>query len=301
MSLPIIDTHQHLWDLSVFQLAWTEGGGPLAKSHLMSDYLEAASAVNITRTVYMEVDLDPSQRIAEAEYVSGLCDAGDNPMAAAVISGEPSDANFAEYVAQFGSNTHIKGIRRILHQPETPQGHCLQEAFVRGVQALGERDLSFDICMRPGELGDAVKLVSQCPDTRFVIDHCGNADPRIVRGAIPGGEISEWEPFLHGRQQWMDDMSALASHGNTICKISGIIARVQPDWTAAVLAPAVDHCLQAFGPDRVVFGGDWPVCTIAGATLKEWVEALLEIISSRTEQEQRQLLSENAERFYRLG
>lgn len=296
-----VDTHQHLWDLSLFKLPWTEGGGALARDHLMSDYVQAAAQVEIARTVYMEVDVDPSQRVDEADYVSALCAADDNPMAGAVISGEPSDQDFSEYVARFADNPHIKGIRRVLHPPEILPGYCLQPDFVRGVQTLGTCDLSFDLCLRPSELGDGIKLVDQCPGTRFVVDHCGNADPYVVgqQSDIAAGDGRD-DPYNHDRQQWMDAIAELGEHPNVICKISGIIARVRPGWTAQDLAPTVDHCLESFDSDRVVFGGDWPVCTLAGATLADWTEALLEIIAGRLEEDQQKLLVDNADRFYGL-
>jgi predicted TIM-barrel fold metal-dependent hydrolase len=95
-------------------------------------------------------------------------------------------------------------------------------------------------------------------------------------------------------------MQALANRPNVICKISGIIARVTPGWSAATLAPTVNHCLDVFGPDRVVFGGDWPVCTL-GASYREWATALREIIAERSERDQRKLLHDNAEQFYQLA
>ena len=84
-----------------------------------------------------------------------------------------------------------------------------------------------------------------------------------------------------------------------MCKVSGIVARVQEGWTAETLAPTVNHCLDCFGPDRVVFGGDWPVCTL-GATYAEWAGALRQIISTRSDDEQRKLLYDNAARIYKV-
>ena len=297
-----IDTHQHLWDLSLFKLPWTDGGGDLAKDHLIGDYQTATEKVNVSKTVYMEVDMHPSQRMAEANYVTDLCLSENNPMAGAVISGEPSDVDFAQYAAQFSDNRYIKGIRRILHPPETSPAHCLQSDFVKGIQELGNLNLSFDICVRPSELKDAINLVDQCPDTRFVVDHCGNADPYIV-SQQDSGSAGDWRenPYAHERRQWMDDMDNLGEYPNVICKISGIIARVRKGWSPNDLAPTVNHCLNAFGPDKVVFGGDWPVCTVGGATFEQWANALLQIISVRSEVDQSKLLYENANDFYGLG
>jgi predicted TIM-barrel fold metal-dependent hydrolase len=92
----------------------------------------------------------------------------------------------------------------------------------------------------------------------------------------------------------------MAKRKNVICKISGIVGSVPPKWSADDLAPVINHCLDSFGPDRVVFGGDWPVCT-KGATYRQWVEALREVIRPRSESQQRKLLSENAIKFYGLS
>ncbi|HTE19323.1 MAG TPA: amidohydrolase, partial [Armatimonadota bacterium] len=91
-SIPIIDTHQHLWDLDRFRLPWLEAGGPLARSFVMADYFAATEGLNVAKTVYMEVDVTPEQHVAEVEYVVDLCARDDNPMAAAVIGGRPAAA-----------------------------------------------------------------------------------------------------------------------------------------------------------------------------------------------------------------
>ncbi len=296
---PIIDTHQHLWDLSKFNLPWTAGAGVLERSYLQQDYVEATAGLNVVKAIYMEVDVDPTQQAAEADYIIDQCQQDDTPTVGAVISGRPGDDGFQAYITRFADSPFIKGVRQVLHVPTTPAGYCLQPAYVRGVQLLGDLGLSFDLCMRPAELVDAVKLVDQCPDTRFIVDHCGNADPNIVANPAdlprdPG------DPFSHTRQQWMDDMATLADRPNVICKISGIVARATPGkWDAALLAPAVNHCLDSFGPDRVIFGGDWPVCTLV-ASYKEWATALRTIIAERSETEQRKLLHDNAAQFYRV-
>jgi len=265
--LPIVDTHQHLWDLEKFNLPWLEGAPSLNHSHITADYLAATQGSNVIKAVYMEVDVIPERRVAEAEYVTALCEQEDNPTCGAVISGSPGQADFEEYINQFRGNSYIKGIRQVLHTPKCPQGYCLDDAFVASVQLLGELGLSFDICIRPGELADGVTLAQLCPDTTLILDHCGNADPNIV--------------------------------ANDIHKISGIVARTQAGWQPQDLAPTIDYCLDSFGPDRVVFGGDWPVCTL-GASYIEWSSALRTIIVTRSEMDQRKLLHDNAVRIYRL-
>ena len=291
---PIIDTHQHLWDLSRFQLPWLDGVEPLNRSFLPADYAAAAEDCGVERTVYMEVDAAPEQIAAEVDHVGQLCADPADPMAAAVVSGRPADPGFADWVGRLRDEPHVRGVRRILHA-DAPPGTCLQEAFVDGVRRLGDAGLSFDVCLRPGELDDAVTLSERCPGTLLILDHCGNADPNIVAGTAGPEE----GPFAHTAGQWRDGISALGQRTNVVCKISGIVARVTEGWSAELLAPTVNHCLDAFPPDRVVFGGDWPVCTL-GASLGEWVQALRRIIAARSEEDQRALLHGNAARLYRL-
>jgi predicted TIM-barrel fold metal-dependent hydrolase len=143
--------------------------------------------------------------------------------------------------------------------------------------------MSFDICVRPEELLDAAKLIDACRETHFILDHCGNANVQTK-----------------DRSQWERDIAAVAQRKQVICKISGIVASAKPGvWTADDLAPIVNYSLDVFGPDRVMFGGDWPVCTLA-ATYKQWVEALKTIVHDRSEQDQRKLFHDNAVRFYGL-
>jgi predicted TIM-barrel fold metal-dependent hydrolase len=281
--IPIIDTHQHLWDLTLFRLPWQKDNPKLARSFVMGDYLEATAGLNVVKSVYMEVDVDPSQQSAEADYVLAICQRGDTPMAAAVISGRPAESGFRDYIIRYKQSPFIKGIRQVLHVPETPPGYCLDERFIAGIRLLGSLGLSFDLCMRSAELGDALKLVTACPDTRFILDHCGNASVR-ARDLTP----------------WRKDIETLAGRKNVVCKVSGIVASAAPGpWTADDLAPIINHVLDTFGSNRVMFGGDWPVCTLA-ATYRQWVEALQSIVRGRSAVDQRKLFHDNAAAFYGL-
>lgn len=282
-KIPIVDTHLHLWDLKRFTLPWITKDSPLNRSYVMKDWQAATAKLNVVRAVYMEVDVDPKQQVAEAEYVTDICRAGKTPMVAAVISGRPGAADFEKYLNRFKGNKFIKGLRQILHGPKTPAGYCLAEAFVKGVRLLGERGLSFDLCLRPTDLGDGLKLAQACPNTRFILDHCGN------------GPV-----FAKDRTQWQKGMAALAGRKNVVCKVSGIVAQCRPGkWTANDLAPVINHTLEVFGPERVMFAGDWPVCTL-GATYRQWVDALKQIVRQRPMAQQRRLFHDNAVAYYGL-
>lgn len=287
-TIPVVDTHQHLWDLGRFQLPWLKNGGPLAKNHLLTDYREAFRGVPLAQAVYMEVDVAADQKVAEAEYILGLCEDPGVPTKGAVIGARIAEEGFAAYLVRFKGNRRLKGVRQVLFS-----GGTLAPAVVRNVNLLGERGLSFDLCVPPSGLDDGATLADRCPGTRVIVDHCGNADPKAFMKNPPS------KPE-HDAEAWRRSMDGLARRKNVVCKISGIVARVpKPAWGPEHLAPIVDACLDAFGPDRVFFGSDWPVCTL-GAPAADWVAALRSIVSRRPLADQRRLFHENAVRLYGL-
>ena len=164
---------------------------------------------------------------------------------------------------------------------------------------MGRRGLLFHISIRPSELSDAARLIAACPETTFVIDHCGNADPHIVNGEKDLGDEHDGSPFWHTAKGWKEDISALGGLPNTFCKISGIVARAQEGWDAETLAPTIKHCLDSFGVEWVIFGGDWPVC-LFGAQLNQWVAAYREVLSKRIEIFQKKAMYSNAIQLYQL-
>ena len=282
--LPIVDTHQHLWDLKQFKLPWVEEGAPLARNFVLKDYAEATEGLNVVKSVYMEVDVTPEQQLAEAQFVTDICNSGKTTMVAAVVSGRPASPEFAKYLDNFKGNKFIKGIRQVLHVPATPPGFCNQPDFVRGIRMLGERNLSYDLCVRGTDLDHIAKLIDSCPDTRFILDHCGNPDLKSKDNSV-----------------WKKGVVEVAKRKNVVVKISGFIASsTKGAWKVDDLAPLINHTMDSFGPDRVMFGGDWPVCTLA-ATYKEWVDSLKQVVKSRSEEEQKKLFHDNAVRFYGLS
>jgi L-fuconolactonase len=279
----VVDTHQHLWDLKQFRLPWTAESPAMARDFSMQDYLAATAGIPIVKSVYLEVDVVPAEQQAEADYVVELCRRGAGPLAAAVISGRPAGDGFRAYISPYKDHRYVRGLRQVLHGPSTPAGYCLEKPFVAGIRLLGELGLSFDICIRPGELADAARLIDACPGTAFVLDHCGNADLK-----------------QQDRSAWKRDLAAVAQRKNVVVKVSGIIASAVPrQWTVDDLAPVVNHTLDSFGPDRVMFGGDWPVCNLA-ASYRGWYDALREIVSGRPQSEERRLFHDNAVKHYRL-
>jgi predicted TIM-barrel fold metal-dependent hydrolase len=284
-GIPIIDTHQHLWDLKQFRPPWLRGPGEEKINHpfTMREYRLATAGLNVVKTVYMEVDVDPRQQVEEAEFVLKTCRSRSTPMVAGVISARPAEPGFRSYILRYKDRKEIKGVRQVLQVPGAPRGLCLTAPFVKSIRLCGELGKTFDLCMRPEEILDGAKLADLCPHTQFVLDHCGNASARNPKFG-----------------QWERDIAAVAKRRNIVCKVSGIVKTVQPGWDAGEeLEPIVRHVLNCFGPDRVMFGGDWPVCNKT-SSFKAWVQALEYILRDASDSEKRRLFHDNAARFYQI-
>ena len=287
----IVDAHLHLWDLQVVRPPWVAAATGrarevLAHSHKLADFALASQGLNVTRAVYMEVDVAEADQVREADDVTRLCGAGGSPLVAAVVSGRPAGAGFAAYLDRFRGNPAIRGVRQVLHSGATPPHFCLEPEFVRGVRLLGERGLSFDLCLRNDQLEAGAELIRQCPNTRFILDHCGNPHA----GALD----------LDG---WRRGLAAIAGlkDRTVIGKVSGLYGNVAAaDWPADRLAPLVRTVIDQFGWDRVIFAGDWPVVNL-GASYRIWVDALKQIVRHDPPAHQAQLFRDNAMKFYGLS
>lgn len=282
----VVDTHQHVWDLECFALPWLRSEprfAALARSFGVHDYLADARGTGIERSLYMEIAVAPAQQADEVRTALALCARADTPFAGAVLPGRPGTPGFRAHVESFATNPFAKGVRQLLQVPDVPPGRCLEPAFVDDVRWLGERGLCFDLCMRPGEIGDGAALARACPETRFVLDHCGNVH------MMPADEA-----------RWRRDVAEIGALPNVWCKVSGLTVPDGPiDAAAATLAPLVDHVLDRFGAERVLFAGNWPVCRLQGG-LARWVATLRAIVARRTEDERRRLFHDNAVGLYAL-
>jgi L-fuconolactonase len=288
--IPIIDTHQHLWDIERFKIGWSKP--PLPRNFNMQDYLEATKGLNVVKSVYMEVAVPPDKRHEEALYAIEVCKDKSNPTVAAVISVDPNRTDFKEYMSEFIRSPFIKGIRYFFKSGE----EIIDDQVVKNITSLGEMGMSFDLVVPPKWLPQAIKLVRFCPRTRFIVDHCGNADPKAF--FKPGRELPK--PPEHDAETWKTDMKEIASEKNVVCKISGIVSHV-PDYklTADDLSPIINHCLDIFGPDRVMFAGDWPVC-LKNMPLADWIKILKVVVAEGSYDNQKKLFHDNAAKFYKI-
>ena len=277
----IVDTHQHLWDLDLFRYAWLQQLPGLNRSFRMNDYLAATNGLAIEKSVHLEADVDEPFMLDETMHLLRLADCADNPLEGVVACGRPESKEFKTYVEKIAGHPKLRGVRRVLHTRPDDLGQS--ETFIENVCSLSGYGLSFDICVLARQLPIAIRLVSQCPDVTFILDHCGVPQ---VRDKI----LNPWRSLIR----------EIAKFPNVFCKISGLIAYADPNnWTAEDLRPYVDHAIECFGWDRVMFGSDWPVCTVS-ASYRQWVDVLLSLTRSAGAANQKKLFHDNAILVYRL-
>ncbi|WP_415907404.1 amidohydrolase family protein [Oleiharenicola sp. Vm1] len=276
----LVDTHQHLWDLRQFPYSWCAGVPPLNRSFSLDDYRAAAAGTGITKTVFMECDVDDPHPLAEAQHVQRLADA--NPLIAGIVaSGRPESDGFRAHLEALASLPKLRGFRRVLHVVRDDL--CLEPRFAENLRLLPDFGLTFDLCALPRQLANVRTLVERCPQVTFIVDHVG----------VPDVKARMDEP-------WRTGLARLAELPNVACKISGLVAYADAaTWTPADLQPYFDHAVACFGWDRLVWGGDWPVCTLS-APLARWVEATHALTARATPEQRARLFHRNAERLYRV-
>jgi predicted TIM-barrel fold metal-dependent hydrolase len=277
----IIDTHLHLIDRAALAYPWLSGVPALDRDFLYETYATEAKRCGIAAALHMEVDVDPKEIEAEIGYIQGLSKQPGNLITGAIAACRPEEAGFAAYVERQQANPFVKGFRRVLHV--VPDDVSEGALFRENIKRLGETGLSFDLCVLPHQIPNAIALADLAPDVQFILDHCGV--PAIASGTV---------------QPWRDNMTEIAKRPNVTAKMSGVVAYAEAEsWSVETLRPYVEHTITQFGWDRVVWGSDWPVCTLGGG-LSTWMAATHALLAGCSQTERDQLLSGNAKRIWRL-
>ncbi|MGH9342929.1 MAG: amidohydrolase family protein [Terriglobia bacterium] len=279
--MKIIDAHQHLWEMDRFQFSWCKDVPLLNRSFTMPDYLEAIHGLGIEKSVHLEADADEPYMLEETRYILKLAAAPDNPLAGVVACARPEHAGFRQYLDAIAGDPALKGIRRVLHTQ--PDALSQSSTFVENIKTLFSYGISFDLCVLARQLPIAIDLARRCPDVTFILDHCGV--PQVKERAL---------------DPWRNHLREISRLPNVSSKVSGLVAYADPaNWVPEDLRPFIEHTIECFGWDRVMFGSDWPVCT-QSATLKTWVETLLSLTQSASAADRDKLFYHNAARIYRL-
>jgi predicted TIM-barrel fold metal-dependent hydrolase len=261
-------------------MPWLDDLEPLRRPFLAAEFGEHARGLAVEQVVYVQVDTTPAYGFLEAQWAVTQA-----PLVGGVVAWAPMEDGsiVGSYLdALVGLGPRIKGVRRLLQSEPSPE-FLIQPGLITGLRLLPQFGLSFDICIRHDQLARTIEMVRACPETQFVLDHLGK--PSIISRSL--------EP-------WREQISELAEFPNVVCKVSGVVTEAdQANWILEDLKPFVAHVLLAFGEDRVLFGGDWPVVTLA-ASYRRWVETLDQLTSTLSPAARQKLWADNARRVYRL-
>lgn len=282
-KMPIVDSHVHLWDPAFMPVPWMEGNEKLGRVHMLDEYNAATEGLDIEAIVYLEIDRAPAYGHVEARHIARLAEV--DPRIKAIVAWAPLEDGdrLRPYLADLGEiSPLVKGVRRITQDIADPD-FILQPGFLRGAELLPEYGLTCDLCCMHRQITQTVEAMRRVSGTQFVLDHIGKPN---IRGR-------EMEP-------WASAITDLATLPNVVIKVSGATTEADLEhWTTEDVKPYVLHVLNAFGEDRVMFGSDWPVVTLA-STHRRWVDTLDELTQDLSESAKRKLWHDNAARFYRI-
>lgn len=274
----ILDTHVHFWDYNPVRDAWIdETMEAIRRDFTPADLRIASHGLQVEG--FVAVQADPS--VAETEFLLRL--ASNHPEIKGVVGWlDLCSPILGEHLELYTMNPALKGLRHIV-QAEAP-GFMDRSDFRRGIAALGPYGLTYDILIYAPQLEEASRLVRDFPGQAFVLDHLGKPNVRE-------GRFAEWRAGLE----------KLAETPNCLCKLSGLVTEASWDrWTTEELRPYMETALELFGPKRLLYGSDWPVCQLA-ASYEQVLGLILDFIKTLSPSEQRQILRENARAFYRLN
>ena len=272
-----IDAHQHFWSLARGDYGWlTPELAGIYRDFLPEDLEPFLKKWNIEGTILVQA----APTIAETKFMLKLAE--QNAFIKGVVGWVDFEAPGAvDTLNQLSMSPHLVGIRPMI-QDIPDVNWMLQDRFTPIFDAIRANDLVFDALTLPQHLSALRTLVSRHPSLRAVIDH--GSKPLIADGIVDG---------------WVEDMTTMAAFENVHCKLSGLVTEASPDWTNADLQPYVAHLLKTFGPKRLIWGSDWPVCTLA-ASYDRWVETSRDMLSTLTPEEQKAIFGLNAMHLYKI-
>lgn len=275
-----IDSHQHFWAINDTDYVWMgDEHAAIKRDFLPADLHPLMDAGGIGGCVAVQA----RQMIHETRWLLGLAEQDDRIKA--VVGWVPLLENAGEpWLEEFASHPKLAGVRHVVH--DEPDDHfILREDFNAGISRLASHGLVYDILIFAKHLSQTITFVDRHPGQPFVVDHI--AKPSIRKGAFD--------------ETWATGIRDLAKRENVSCKLSGVVTEVRDnDWNTALLRPYFETVLEAFGPQRLLFGSDWPVCLLR-ATYPAWIRAAEELVAPLSPAEQNAFWGGNAARVYGLA
>lgn len=273
-----IDSHQHFWEYDPRKHSWINN----EMSTLKQDFLPPDLKVHLDE-VEMDgcVAVQADQSLQETIFLLGLAEKYEYVQGVVGWLDLQSD-EIGQQLEQFADHEALKGLRHIV-QDEPDDKFLLKPEFLRGIEKLADFDLTYDILIFARHLPVAVRFAEKFPDQKFVVDH-------IAKPEIASGDIDKWEQGIR----------ELAQHPHMNCKVSGMVTEADwKNWQPDDFKPYLDVVFDAFGTDRLMFGSDWPVCTLA-ADYSQVYELVADYTDSFSDAEKTRFFGENAIRFYGL-
>ncbi|MBP5880280.1 amidohydrolase family protein [Streptomyces scabiei] len=283
----LVDAHHHVWDLAHRPQPWLDEPGhePIRRTFGTDDLRSAATRPVAGRSLGSTVVVQCVTSVPETRELLALAER--DPLIGAVVGwadlSSPSIGDVLDELRAGPGGGHLRAVRHLV-QGEPDPGWLQQPSVKRGLRAVGERGLAYDVLIRSHQFGQAVQLAERFPDLPLVLDHAG-------KPPIAGGEPGDWERGLR----------RLAAHPQVRCKVSGLVTEADPrGWTIDDIRPVWDVLLSAFGPDRLMFGSDWPVCVLAGGW-NRWAATVEELLDGCSATETSAVLADTATAFYQLN
>lgn len=274
-----IDSHVHFWDPGRLDYSWLAGEPDLSRRFTPDDL--DTGGVALEGLVFVQADCRAEQAAEEVAWVRSLAEAGTPVLG--IVAHAPLETGRAcrAVLATYSADPLVVGVRRLVQ--DEPPGFALGPEFVEAVRLLPDFGLSLDLCVRAHQLGEVTRLVEMCPDVTFVLDHLG-------KPPVTGDDLGPWA----------DDLARLAELPHVSCKLSGLASEATPPArTSRVLLPYLEHALDAFGPDRCLFGSDWPVSRPV-VDYRAWHDLVVGACARWGPDGRAQVLSGNARRIYGL-
>ncbi|MDH7568224.1 MAG: amidohydrolase family protein [Armatimonadota bacterium] len=273
----VIDSHHHFWRYDPVQYPWIDDAMAAIRRDFLPAHLKAEIAAAGVEGV---VSVQARQSLEETRWLLGLADQYE--FIRGVVGWVPlASSHVARDLARLAHFPKLKGVRHVLQG--APAGTMLRPDFNRGVARLREYGLVYDLLIYANQLPEAIQFVDQHPDQLFVLDHI--AKPRIRENLL---------------SPWQENLRELARRPNVVCKLSGLVTEADyHTWTEAQLRPYMETVLEAFGPRRVMFGSDWPVCLVA-CSYQGWCALVRRFVATLTAEEQARVLGETAIETYAL-
>ena len=297
----IIDTHVHFWHPDKVHVAWLKGT-QFDQTKDATEYSQSIKKTRVASAIYVETDVDQFHGLVEAKWIHDYArqlqptetfgGIGGIVVFAPVHQGHHVESYLRTLMEITHETSLIKGVRYLIQDPLLDPERVLEPDFIIGLRALQKYNLSFDININcnaaPTQFPPIQKMVAQCPRVQFILDHMG----KPPCDSVPGNERFEF---------WKEQMIQLSEHANVVCKVSGLVTELtHQNDVVNQLSPFIQVALDAFGIDRLLFGGDWPILQLVNSTWQSWYDILIEITKSWPEEDKEKLFITNAIQIYKL-